>query len=389
VATVTQIDVVGVDLPLRMPFNHAAARRSRSESVFVHVQLDNGVDGWGEALPRPYVTGETVGGATDVLQERIGPALVGQRFAALADVAEFLAECDGAAPTAWVGTEVPQLAAWCAVDLALLDAFARSERRSVLDALVTGATPSPVRYSGVVSADRRRRVLSRLVQMRMYGIRQVKVKVGLEDGVDAVRVARRVLGPGADLRVDANMAWPPDDAPALVEELQSLGVEWFEQPVAADDLLTAAALIDRSRARVMADESCTTPASLRALISRRACSGVNVRISKCGGLVAAYRRCCEARAAGLELQVGCHVGESSLLSSAHLCLLDALAARHVPVRYAEGCFGRRLLADDAASPSLQFGYGGRRPTRPTGPGLGVAIDPAVVARFTRTADLVH
>ena len=81
------------------------------------------------------------------------------------------------------------------------------------------------------------------------------------------------------------------------------------------------------------------------------------------------------------LQVGCQVGESSLLSAAQLTLLQALAPLTPGVRYAEGCFGRHLLREDPASPLVQFGYGGRPPRRPAGPGLGVQIDQTMLERW--------
>jgi L-Ala-D/L-Glu epimerase len=79
--------------------------------------------------------------------------------------------------------------------------------------------------------------------------------------------------------------------------------------------------------------------------------------------------------------VGCQVGESSLLSAAHLTLLSALAPMRPGVRYAEGCFGRHLLREDPASPLVQFGFGGRPPSRPAGAGLGVRIDQAMLERW--------
>jgi L-alanine-DL-glutamate epimerase-like enolase superfamily enzyme len=140
--------------------------------------------------------------------------------------------------------------------------------------------------------------------------------------------------------------------------------------------------VAESAAEVVVDEGLTTRESLQTLISRRACTGANVRSSKCGGLLGASARCREALDAGLMLQVGCQVGESSLLSAAHLTLLQALAPLTPGVRYAEGCFGRHLLREDPASPLVQFGYGGRPPRRPPGAGLGVQVDLAALQRHT-------
>ena len=177
------------------------------------------------------------------------------------------------------------------------------------------------------------------------------------------------------------MAWDVEQALELIGQLRSVGIESFEQPIAADDLAGLARLVAESPGQILVDEGLTDRDSLQRFISHRACTGANVRISKCGGLVGAYARCREAHDAGLILQVGCQVGESSLLSAAHLTLLSALAPLTPGVRYAEGCFGRHLLRADPASPLLQFRYGGRPPRPPAGTGLGVRVDQAMLERW--------
>jgi muconate cycloisomerase len=192
-----------------------------------------------------------------------------------------------------------------------------------------------------------------------------------------VRRVRRLVGPRVELRADLNMDWTLGEALARMPALATLGIRSFEQPLPADDLAGLARLRAETGLGVMADESLTTRASLAELIVGSACTAVNVRISKCGGLLAALARCQEALAAGLDLQLGCQVGESSLLSSAQLLLAAAVGR----VRHAEGCFGRRLLRVDPASPVLQFGFGGRPPVLPAGPGLGVTLDEEKLAPF--------
>jgi len=155
-------------------------------------------------------------------------------------------------------------------------------------------------------------------------------------------------------------------------------VRSFEQPVAANDIDGLARLVAETQLGVMVDESLNTRVSLQRLIEAKACTAANVRISKCGGLVAAYKRARESLDAGLTLQVGCQVGESSLLSAAQLRLVQAVQ----PVTYAEGCFGRFLLREDPAIPLLQFDYGGRPPQLPRTDGLGVNMDENILARWT-------
>src|SRR5215211_9096851 len=383
--TVIQLDLFAVDLPFKVAFRHAAAARTTSESLFLRARLDNGVEGWGESLPRAYVSGEGREQAFALLRDRILPALVGQSFRSLPEAVSFLEKCDGKAPPEWVHPQVPQTAAWCSVDLALLDAFGRASGEPAQPAEGGQAPPATslrgYRYSGVVSAGRGWPYAVSLLKVRAFRFPQVKLKLERDGAVRPARTARRLLGRRVDLRVDANMAWEVEQALAVIGELRKVGIGSFEQPIAAGDLAGLARLVAESSAQIMVDEGLTDRDSLQTLISHRACTAANVRISKCGGLVGAYARCREAVDAGLVLQVGCQVGESSLLSAAHLTLLSALAPLTPGVRFAEGCFGRHLLREDPAAPLIQFGYGGRPPRRPPGAGLGIRVDQAMLQRW--------
>jgi len=379
--TVTELRLFAVDLPFKTAFRHAAAARTTSESLFLQIRLDDGADGWGESLPRAYVSGESREAAFALLRDTILPALLGRAFQSLPDVTSFLEKCDGKALPEWVRADVPQSSAWCAVDLALLDAFGRAfGEPASLGGPPSAAALERYRYSGVVSAGRGWPYAMSLLKMRAFRFPQVKLKLERDGALQAARTARRLLGRRVDLRVDANMAWDVEQALRVIGDLRTVGIESFEQPIAAGDLAGLARLVRESSAGIIADEGLTDRDSLRALIQRRACTGANVRISKCGGLIGAHARCDEALGAGLTLQVGCQDGESSLLSAAHVALLSALAPLTPGVRYAEGCFGRHLLREDPASPSVQFGYGGRPPRHPPGAGLGVRVDLGLVQR---------
>jgi L-Ala-D/L-Glu epimerase len=383
--TVTQLDLFAVDLPFKVEVRHAAAARTTSESLFLRARLDNGTEGWGESLPRAYVSGESRQQAFVLLRDTILPALVGQSFRSLPEAVSFLEKCDGKAPPEWVNPEVPQTSAWCSVDLALLDAFGRASGEPARPAAGVPA-PSPAalgryRYSGVVSAGRGWPYALSLLKMRAFRFPHVKLKVEREGSLSAARTARRLLGRRVDLRVDANMAWDVEQALEAIGQLRAVGIRSFEQPIAADDLAGLARLVAESSAQIMVDEGLTDRDSLQRFIAHRACTAANVRISKCGGLIGAYARCRDALDAGLLLQVGCQVGESSLLSAAHLTLLSALAPLTPGVRYAEGCFGRHLLREDPAAPLVQFRYGGRPPGRPPGAGFGVRVDQGMLEHW--------
>jgi muconate cycloisomerase len=375
-ARISSFELYAVDLPFRKPFKHAAKERWTSESLILKCETESGLTGYGECLPRDYVSGETRDDAFQLLEKRILPRLFSLEFHDLEEVKAFLFECNGRAPAGWAGGEIPQTAAWAAVDLALLDVFSREFSTPII--LGEGSDLDPAfRYSVVASAVPGLKFWKTLLLAKAYGFRQIKLKVDRKDPVKRVQTARRILGSAWDIRVDVNMAWDVPFALAAMPQMARYGVRSFEQPLAPDDHEGLARLIRETGLEVMVDESLNDAESLEALIEGRACTAVNVRISKCGGLMASYRRSLRALEKGMIVQVGCQVGETSLLSSAQMKLIAAVPK----VTYGEGCFGHHLLRDDPFQPLMQFGFGGRPPQHPGDMGLGVRPDEKKLLKY--------
>src|SRR5215216_1865456 len=265
--TLTELDLFAVDLPFKVTVRHAAAARTTSDSLFLRARLDNGTEGWGESLPRAYVSGEAREQAFALLRDTILPALVGRSFRSLSEAVSFLEKCDGKAPPEWVHPQVPQTAAWCSVDLALLDAFGRASGEPARPAAgIPGPSAAAVgryRYSVVVSAGRGWPYAVLLLKIRAFGFRQVKLKLEREGAVRAARTARRLLGRRVGLRVDANMAWDVDQALEVIGQLRAVGISSFEQPIAASDLAGLARLVAESSAQIMVDEGLSDRESLQ------------------------------------------------------------------------------------------------------------------------------
>ena len=87
---VLQLELMSVDLPFRRAFRHAAAARKSSESLFLKCVTEAGAVGFGESLPREYVTGETRDKAFALLERFVLPELIGIEFGSMKDVYEFL-----------------------------------------------------------------------------------------------------------------------------------------------------------------------------------------------------------------------------------------------------------------------------------------------------------
>jgi L-Ala-D/L-Glu epimerase len=364
--------IYALRIPFVEAFSHSASDRRWSDSVVVRVRDEAGAEGFGEGLPRPYVTGETVETMVDHLVGELWPSVAGRAL----PPAGHLAGLGALIPETRLAGAVAPNAARAALELALLDCALRGAGRALADVLP--ARRARVTYSGVITAGPVDRVVQHARQMRAIGLRQVKVKVGFDDDPARVTAAREALGPDVSLRLDANGAWSHDRAVEVLEAVVPLRIAAVEQPLprGADyPGLRAATTVP-----LMADESLVTLADAEALIADEAVDFFNVRISKCGGLARSLAIAALAAGAGLGVQVGSQVGETAILAAAGRQLAAALPE----VAFTEGSFGTLLLTEDVSVESVRFGHRGEAPVL-TGPGLGIRV---VEERLRRRAVIV-
>ena len=356
-------------IPFVEAFGHSASVRSRSDSVVVRLTADDGTVGYGEGLPRPYVTGETVETCVSHIAHCLWPAIADSDFQALEpgpDAVRTLDPVDRTLPDGDAGDVVAWNSARAACELALIDVLLRRQKLSLGDILP--AKRAFVTYSGVItggSIDNAVRLARVCVE---YGLRAVKIKIDGEDARDRVAAVREAVGPSVSLRVDANCAYTPDEAVSTLAALAPYDVACAEQPISRGDPAALAQVRSLSPIPIMADESLVTPDDAEALIASAACDFFNLRISKCGGIARTLEVARKAARAGLHLQLGCQVGESAILSA---------AGRHVAahldrVSFVEGSYGSMLLVEDVSEEPVAFGRGGNAPLL-RGPGLGVDV----------------
>jgi muconate cycloisomerase len=180
-----------------------------------------------------------------------------------------------------------------------------------------------------------------------------------------------------ELRLDANEAWHAEELVAKVEPLVPYGICCLEQPVPHEEVTSLAELRPRLSVPIMLDESLTSLVDARRSIADKTCDVFNIRLSKCGGFLGSLRLAALAREHGLEYQLGCHPGESGLLSAAGRHWASSVAG----VRWLEGSYDRHVLASQPTVPDITFGFGGWAPALDE-PGLGVHIGPAMLASMT-------
>jgi L-Ala-D/L-Glu epimerase len=374
---VKKLDIWHLKLDFQSPIKHNLATHEGSDNLVVGVATDAGITGFGEGVPRAFVTGEVLGDSLSFLREVLGPAILGGEFPSPQALLQSLRHLYEQAQAQ------RHPAAFCALETALLDAAGRTWNMPVAE-LIGPKLKTSLEYSAVIPLMSPEQMRHLFMLVKMNHMHFVKLKVGTDDDLSTLRLAREVLGDDIDIRVDANSAWTPSEAIARLKEMQPYRISAVEQPVAKADFAGLKQVSEAVQIPVIADESLCNEDDARSLIDLKACRIFNLRLSKCGGLVAATRIRQMAEAAGILCQLGCHVGETSILSAAgrHFALASP------QLSYVEGSFSPYLLVRDVVSQPVAFNGGGMAYELP-GPGLGIevllsALDDLAVSHYVET-----
>jgi L-alanine-DL-glutamate epimerase-like enolase superfamily enzyme len=355
-------------IELCMPIKHYLAERTHSENLLVKVVTDSGVVGYGEGIARQYVTGETTATSLAFLRDHLIPQSNGLHWDDSEDLLVTLGELISEPNRA----QAP--AACCALELAILDAAGKTWGQSV--AKLLGGEKQPLVYSAVIPMMSQPSFHRLLHLIRDLHMNFVKIKVGNERDLAVLSLAREILGHKVDLRVDANGAWSAEEAQQRLDAMMAYGVSAVEQPVPKDDLPGLKLVSDRMGIPVIADESLCLEHDAEDLASLRACQVFNLRLSKCGGILAADRMFAIGQENGIAAQLGCQVGETGILSAA-----GRQFAMSRKLRYLEGSYSNYLLKEDIVNEPVEFGPGGvAQPL--SGPGLGIKVNEEAVQRLT-------
>lgn len=312
-ATIVSLVATPLSIPLREPFVIATGRIDATRAVLIRATLEDSsgrrATGFGEAAALPPVTRED---QPDLLVS-IGAAATALPGTALVRLDDATAIGKRLLPSSAV--------ARAGLEAAVLDAWARLEGVPLYRLL--GGTNAPVLTTDItLPISAAEDMVAVALRHRAAGFTCFKVKVGRDWSAD-LRALRAVAAAVSDahFRLDANAGFTAGDAGTLLDAALADGlvVECFEQPCGTEDLAGLAALTARAVVPVVADESFRGAADLEALIARRAVNGVNLKLTKLGGPLAAVALARRARAAGLGLMAGAMVETRvGLLAMAHV-----------------------------------------------------------------------
>lgn len=371
---VDRINVYSISLPFAGFFSHSLRKIASAKNIVVEVIADHGkIKGYGEGAPRTYVTGESQNEAArsicDFVQHQNFPWN-------LTDISQVWKFIDS------LSEGKDHNAAICAIETALLDAFGRSQEKNIIEYFPKDFYTEKINYGAGIPLDSKYRVMEicQLIKDEMK-INKLKLKVGkdLTQNIEALETIQSVFGNDYDLKVDVNGVWDRELAFQHFPLLKKFKIKVIEQPMIPHEpnIKDFAELVETAGVILMADESACSLGDVERIFQEGAYKMINVRLSKCGGFRRTFRIIDYLREKGIAFQIGCHLGESGILSAAGRIL--SLLCRDAV--YYDGSYDEFLLKENLTRENVTFGLQGVAGPI-TGPGLGVPINPQQLIRLS-------
>jgi muconate cycloisomerase len=361
---IKSIEPIAVSLPMKKPVKMAGETVSRADNVLVRIETDDGAVGWGEAASAPTMTGETVASMMAAIA-LLAPGLL-QREAS-----------DFAGASATMDVQMyGNTGAKAAIEIALHDLVGRATGQP-LHALLGGKRRERLPLLAVIGTGDAAGDVREAQAYRSAGYAIFKVKVGVDaPEADAARTRAvcESLGDGCLISADANQGFGADAGVRYVRAVGDAALSFFEQPVPAHDLAGMARVAAASRILIGADEGIHSRADIEHHHAAKAASGVSLKAIKLGGVraVLAAGRLCEEL--GMNVNISCKTGESSVASAAALHIAAAVPAL---------AWGLTItspgLAEDVVTDPLRIDRGHIAVLDK--PGLGVEVDERRVRRW--------
>jgi L-alanine-DL-glutamate epimerase-like enolase superfamily enzyme len=338
-------------------------------AVLVKMTADDGTNGWGQSIPSPLWSYETLETATVVLRDYLAPTLIGRNPL----------DIDGAhkamdrALAPGFSTAMP--IARSGLDMALHD-LAGKLRKQSLPQMWNRPRGGPVKLSWTVNA----RTLNEADAVidagykRGYSNFNIKVAPDAEFDVELAELVRR-RAPKGFLWADANGGYDQATALAVAPRLADVGVDVLEAPLRPNRISGYQALKEQGALPILMDEGVVSPVELSEFIRLKMLDGVAMKPSRCGGLMPAKRQIEILMDAGL-MWLGSGLTDPDISMAAALALYGAFG-----LKKPAALNGPQFLTADVLAKPLDIKAGSAEV--PSGPGLGVQVDESKVVELMK------
>ncbi len=312
---ITNIEAWPVEMKLAEPYTIAYESIDSTTNIFLRIETDQNINGHGCAAPDEQVTGETPSSTRQTLAEVAGPWLIGRDPLRYARLLEELADLLPNAPSARA-----------AIDMAVFDILGKFSGLPVWKLL--GGYRTRIKTSVTIGILPLVETVERAKSLIADGFKCLKLKGGadVEDDIARVLKVRELVGPGVEIRFDANQGYTVEQALHFMKETRPAKLELVEQPTPKGQPDLLGRVTSRTPLPIMADESLMTLRDAFRLARRDLADMVNIKLMKVGGIFEALQINSVARSANLEVMVGC-MDEAGLAIAAGLHF--ALSRRNV------------------------------------------------------------
>ncbi len=372
---IEKAELYALKIPFKMDFTHAMASRAFSDSLILKIE-GQGKRGFGEAIVRDYVSGE-IGKDADLLKN--AKKIIARILEPL--IERNISWEEGKEHLDSLALESHELPLLCAVETALLDMFCNSSGEDIYGLLKKEPLKQSIQYGGTLPMLSLPEAEYILEMYEQVNIRNIRIKLGtdLDYNEEILKLSREKLGRNFDLRVDANASWSLEIALESLKLCRKYGIFRVEEPFGRHrkEILFLLKDPESRDFQFVADESALTVNDIEAMAKNRSYHMINLRLSKNGGLLKVLKMAEIAEKGGLQYQIGCHVGETGILSA-----LGRVAASILPKAvYVDGSYDRYLLSENITSENFSFGFGGVAEII-RGQGLGFIVDETRLRRLS-------
>jgi L-Ala-D/L-Glu epimerase len=312
--TISEVILYKLFIPLKEPFIISLGPIYNAENVVVQVRTKEGITGFGECSPFMSINGESMD-TCYVVGQYFAKLLKGKNALA---IEERVADMD---KLIYGNASIKS-----AFDIALYD-IASQHACVPLYKFLGGENNKTIITDYTVSIGDPGKMATDALKIKQEGYPAIKVKLG-KDGkkdVERMRAIRAAVGNEIPLRIDANQGWTLEEAIETLTALGPLNIQHCEEPIARWDYMSLPKVKQASPIPIMADESCGDEHDAKRLLDIDACTYLNIKLGKAGGIFKALKIVQLATRKNMHLQVGAFMeSRLAMTAFAHFSLCSPL-----------------------------------------------------------------
>jgi L-Ala-D/L-Glu epimerase len=275
-SNISELHIYKYSIPMH-PFTIATGTMDYAQNILIKIFTDAGIVGYGECSAFPMIVGETQNTCYEMAKD-FAALWKGKNALAMEERMEELH-----AFTAYNSTIKS------AFDMALYDIAAQAANMPLYQYL--GGTKKEMLTDITVGIGSPEIMAAQAMAFVERGATVLKIKLGKDVATDVARIKaiRELVGPTIKIRIDANQGWTYTDAKEALTQLGEYDIEFCEQPMRIYNDAHLPELVQISPIKIMADESVYNHHDALRLIKAKACSYINIKFAKSGGITEAQK----------------------------------------------------------------------------------------------------